>query len=198
VKLYRPATVLVGILFVLLGGLTRLAEPDQVYDDESNRVVVKGTIGETLDYNGSSFTVHRMKFARAYLTGSGDDKAVPSSGIYVALEYSTSRGTAEIPNPGAELVTDEGTTYVPIGETWGSKIDFGDPGFAVDSAVVFEVNPADVKGLTLRVRTSPFFNVLTQDVAVDLGVPDDKVAKQLIDAATPEYLLPRGVKRVAE
>lgn len=67
----------------------------------------------------------------------------------------------------------------------------------MDSAVVFEVNPADVKGLTLRVRTGPFFNVLTQDVAVDLGVPDDKVAKQLMDAATPEYLLPRGVKRVA-
>ena len=29
-KLYRPATVLVGVLFVLLGGLTRLADPDQV------------------------------------------------------------------------------------------------------------------------------------------------------------------------
>ena len=69
VKLYRPATVLVGMLFVLLGGLTRLAEPDQVYDDETNRVVVKGTIGEALDYSGSTVTVHRMKFARAYLTG---------------------------------------------------------------------------------------------------------------------------------
>jgi hypothetical protein len=197
VKLYRPATVLVGILFVLLGGLTRLAEPDQVFDDESNRVVVKGTIGEPLDFNGSTITVHRIKFARAYLSGSSADKAVPSSGIYVAVEYSTERGTTEVHSPNAELVTDAGTKYVPIGETWGSNISFAEPGFAVDSGVVFEVNPADVVGLTLRARTTPFFNVLTQDVAVDLGIPDEQAAKQLIDAATPEYLLPRPAKRVA-
>lgn len=195
-KLYRPATVLVGILFVLLGGLTRLAEPDQVYD-ESNRVVTKGTIGETLPYYGSTVTVHRMKFARAYLTGSGDDKAVPSSGIYVAIEYSTERGTEKNPNPSPDLITDAGTVYQPIGETWGGNIDFDAPGFGVDGAIVFEVNPADVKGLTLRVRTTLFYNVLMKDLAFDLGVPDDKAAKQLIDTATPEFLIPHGTKRVA-
>lgn len=195
-KLYRPATVLVGILFVLLGGLPRLAGPDQVYD-ESNRLVVHGTIGEALDYNGSTFTVHRMKFARSYLTGSGDDKTVQSTGIYVAIEYGTVRGTKDVPNPSAQLITDKDTVYVPIAETFASDIDFAEPGFGVDGAVVFEVNPADVKGLTLQLRGTPLFNVLTQDVAVDLGVPDDKIGQQLIDAATPEYLIPRSVKRVA-
>ena len=34
-KLYRPATVLVGVLFVLLGGLTRLADAGPGYDDET-------------------------------------------------------------------------------------------------------------------------------------------------------------------
>jgi len=195
-KLYRPVTVLVGLLFVMLGGLTRLAEPEQVYDD-SNRVVVKGTIGEELDFSGTTVTVHRMKFARAYLTGDRDEKAVTTNGIYVALEYSTVRGTQDPPNPSAELITDDNTIYAPIGETWGGRIDLAEPGFAIDGAVVFEVNPDDVKGLTLRVRSTPFFTVLTQDVSVDLGVPDDKVARQLMDQATPEYLIPRGVKRVA-
>ena len=45
-KLYRTSTVLVGVLFVLLGGLTRLATPEKVYDSE-NREIVHGTIGET-------------------------------------------------------------------------------------------------------------------------------------------------------
>ncbi|WBQ05493.1 hypothetical protein [Kribbella sp. CA-293567] len=196
-KLYRPATVLVGVMFVLLGGLSRLAAPDQVFD-EANRVVVQGTIGEALDYNGSTVTVQRVKFARAYLTGDSDEKPVQSSGIYVAVEYDTVRGTAEVPYPTTRLVTADDTVYAPISETWGNNIDFAEPGFGISSSVVFEVDPTNVEGLTLQVRTGPLYNVLTQDVAVDLGVPDEKVAQQLIDAAAPEYLIPRGgVKRVA-
>ena len=66
-KLYRPATVLVGVLFVLLGGLTRLATPEQVFE-EQNLEVVHGTIGEPLKYGGdSTVTVTRMKFAKAVL-----------------------------------------------------------------------------------------------------------------------------------
>jgi hypothetical protein len=197
VKLYRPATVVIGIMFVLIGGLSRLAAPDQVYDDETNRVVVSGTIGEPLDYNGSTVTVQRVKFARAYLTGDSDDKPVQTTGIFVAVEYDTVRGTPDVPYPSTQLVTDDGTTYSPISETWGSRIDFAEPGFGVTSAIVFEVNPTNLDGLTFQVRTGPLFTVLTQDVAVDLGVPDEKVAQQLIDAAAPEYLIPHGVQRVA-
>jgi hypothetical protein len=40
--------------------------------------------------------------------------------------------------------------------------------------------------------------VLAQNVSVDLGVPDDKVAAQLVDGATSEYLLPKSVTRVVE
>lgn len=195
-KLYRPATVLVGILFVLLGGLTRLGGPDQVFE-EDNRVVRHGTIGEAVPFGDSTLTVHRMKFARAYLTGESGKKAVESSGIFVALEYGTVRGTKDVSNPNAELTTDKGTVYLPIAETYGSDLDFPAPGFGVNGSIVFEVNPADVKGLTLKVNPVQFINVLAENVAIDLGVPDETIAQQLIDAATPEYVIARGVTRVA-
>jgi hypothetical protein len=195
-KLYRPVTVLVGIMFVLLGGLTRLAEPDQIYD-EANRDVVSGTIGQALPYNGSTITVNRVKFAHAYLSGDSDEKAVETTGIYVAVEYDTVRGTQEPLSPSPQLLTDEGTVYAPIGDTNGDHLDFAEPGFGVNGVLVFEVNPADVKGLTLKIRSTPLYTVLTRDVAVDLGVPDETVAQRMIDAAAPEYLIPRAVKRVA-
>lgn len=195
-KLYRPATVLVGILFVLLGGLTRLGDPEHVYDDPT-RTVVRGTIGEALEFNGSTVTVDRVKFARAYLTGDSGEKPVETSGIYVAIEYDTVRGTKDVPSPTVKLITDGDTVYDAIGETWGGDVDFADPGFGIKGAVVFEVNPADLSGLTLQIRTTPFFNVLSQDVAVDLAIPDEKIAQQLIDRAAPEYLIPHGTKRVA-
>jgi hypothetical protein len=196
-KLYRPATVLVGVLFVLLGGLTRLADPDHVFDD-SSRVVKHGTIGQSVPFGESSVTVDRLKFARAYLPDdSSDSKAIESNGIFVALEYDTVQGTAPTPSRELKLTTDKGTEYRPISGTYGTQLDFGEPGFGVVGAVVFEVNPADVTDLTLQVKTSQLFNVLAQDVAIDLGIPDEQVAQRLVDAAAPEYLIPKSVTRVA-
>jgi hypothetical protein len=56
VKLYRPATIVVGVLFVLIGGLTRLGTPEHVYEKQ-NMEVVHGTIGQALKYSGSDSTV---------------------------------------------------------------------------------------------------------------------------------------------
>jgi hypothetical protein len=189
--------VLVGIMFVLLGGLTRLAEPDHVYDNESNRIVVRGTIGEALHYGKSTVTVDRVKFARAYLSSDSDEKTVETAGIFVAVEYDTVRGTPEVLSPSLQLTTDEGTVYVPVSDSYGNDLEFAEPGFGVTGAVLFEVNPADLKGLTFKVRSGPIFTILTQDIAVDLGVPDEKIAQRLIDAAAPEYLIPHSVQRVA-
>jgi hypothetical protein len=197
VKLYRPATVLVGILFVLLGGLTRIATPDHVYD-EQNREIVHGTIGEKLKFQGSEVTVTRMKFAKSYLTGSSDDKAVETNGVFVAIEYDTVRGTEKSPSNNATMVADGGTVYLPLGNGDGDGFDFAEPGFAKTGALVFEVNPDDLSGLTLKLTTVQFFTVLTQDVTVDLGVPDEKIAQQLVNTATKEYLIPDSVTRVAE
>jgi hypothetical protein len=197
VKLYRPATVLVGVLFVLLGGLTRLAAPDQVYDQQ-NLQVVKGTIGEALEYGESTVTITRMKFAKGVLDDSGnDDKPFETNGVYVALEWDTVRGIEKPENIGATLVADGGTVYKSIGGLNDSGIDLPDAGFAKTGAIVFEVNPTDLKGLTLQLRPTMFFNVLNSYVEVDLGIPSEEVAQQLVDGADAQYVVQRSVVRVA-
>ena len=197
-KLYRPATVAVGVLFVLLGGLTRLAAPDQVFD-EQNLQVVHGTIGEDLEYGDSTVTITRMKFAKTVVEedGSDDDKPLETNGVYVALEWDTVRGIAKPQNAGATLVADGGTVYEPIGGLNDSGIDFPNAGFAKTGAVVFELNPTDLKGLKLQLRPSMLYNVLNAYVEVDLGIPSEEVAQQLVDGAEAQYVLQEPVVRVA-
>lgn len=199
-KLYRPATVLVGILFVLLGGVTRLAAPEQVFEDQ-NLIAVRGTIGEPLKYAGSdsTVTITRMKFAKTLVEedGSADDKPFETNGVYVALEWDTVRGIEKPANTGARLVADGGTNYEPIGGLNDSGIDFPEAGFAKTGAIVFEVNPTDLKGLKLQIRPSMFFTVLNSYVEVDLGIPSEEVAQQLVDGAEGQYVLQDPVTRVA-
>lgn len=197
-KLYRPATVLVGVLFVLLGGLTRLATPEQVYE-EQNLEVVHGTIGEALKYGDSTVTITRMAFAKGVLEESStdDEKPIETNGVFVALEWDTVRGIKKPPNTGLKLLADGGTVYEPIGGLTDSGIDFPDAGFAKTGAVVFEVNPTDLKGLKLQIRPSMLYNVLNAYVEVDLGIPSEEIAQQLVDGAEAQYVLQRPVSRVA-
>jgi len=202
VKLYRPATVLVGVLFVLLGGLTRLATPDQVYDKQ-NMKVVHGTIGQPLDYTGSGSTVEvtRIQFAQSVIDDNADDddKPLDTNGVYVAVEWDTVRGPKKPDLVDATLLADSGSVYqsVSANDVANSNLDFPDAGFARTGAIVFEVNPADVDNLTLRLRPTMLFNVYNSEIRVDLGIPTERIAQQLIDNAKPEYVVPRSVTRVA-
>jgi hypothetical protein len=200
VKLYRPATVLVGVLFVLLGGLTRLAAPDQVHSDEDNLIIEHGTVGSKMKYGDSTVEVTRMKFAKSYLPSSAgdDDKPIETNGVYVALEWDTVRGTQKPATLNETLEADGGTVYTPVGETTGNGIAFADAGFGETGAVVFEVNPVDLKGLTLKLRPSQFYNVLAHAIDVDLGIPSEAVAQQLVDGATDQYVIPKSLQRVAQ
>jgi hypothetical protein len=196
VKLYRPATVLVGIFFVLLGGVTRLGEPDHVYD-KPDREVVHGTVGQELKFGDSTVTVSRVKFAKTYLASESAEKAVLTEGVFVAVEYDASRGPA---NPGSNAVTltaDGGTVYRPVAEGIDTGIMFPANGFAQSGSFVFEVNPSDLVGLTFHVITTTFWTVLTQDVAFDLAIPSEEIAQRLVDGASKEYLTPKSVIRVA-
>lgn len=201
-KLYRPATILVGVLFVLLGGVTRLAAPDQVYE-EQNIKIVHGTIGEPLDYTGSGSTVQitRMKFAQSVIDASDaddeDEKPLETNGIYVALEWDTVRGTKKPDNVNASLLADGGSVYAPISGVTSSSLDFADAGFAKTGAIVFEVNPADLTNLTLRLHPTMLFNVYNSDIQVDLGIPTEEIAQKMVDDAAPQYVVPRPVTRVA-
>ncbi|MEV4266976.1 hypothetical protein [Kribbella sp. NPDC049584] len=198
-KLYRPATILVGVLFVLLGGVTRLAAPDQVYD-EQNIKVVRGTIGQALDYTGSGSTmkITRIKFTRAVIDSTDSDKKpLETNGIYVAIEWDAVRGAKKPDNINATLLADGGSVYEPVEGLSNSGIDFPDAGFAKTGTVVFELNPADMTGLTLKLHPTMIFNYYNSDIEVDLGVPTDAIAQQMVDTAAPQYIVEKSVTRVA-
>ena len=198
-KLYRPATILVGVLFVLLGGVTRLAAPDQVYD-EQNIKVVRGTIGQALDYTGSGSTmkITRIKFTRAVIDSTDSDKKpLETNGIYVAIEWDAVRGAKKPDNINATLLADGGSVYKPVEGLSNSGIDFPDAGFAKTGTVVFELNPADMTGLTLKLHPTMVFNYYNSDIEVDLGIPTDAIAQQMVDTAAPQYIVEKSVTRVA-
>ena len=89
--------------------------------------------------------------------------------MYVALEWDTVRGIKKPDNIGATLIADGGTVYEPIGRLSDSGIDFPERGFrARPAAVVFEVNPTDLKGLTLQ---TPADAVLQRAELVRRGRP---------------------------
>jgi hypothetical protein len=198
VRLYRPATVLVGILFVLLGGVARLGEPDHVYD-KTSREVVHGTVGQELRYGDSTVTVSRVKFAKTFLAHADDsaEKAVTTEGVFVAVEYDASRGPAHPDGNEVSLTADGGTEYHPVSEGINTGIMFPANGFAQSGSFVFEVNPSDLVGLTFHVTTIQFWTVLTQDLAFDLAIPSEEIAQRQVDGAGKEYLMPKSVTRVA-
>lgn len=196
-KLYRPATVLVGVLFVLLGGLTRLLGPDHLFDDPT-RELARGTIGQRLEFNGSTVTVNRIRFAKALVEhpDDSDEKAVQSDGIFIAVEYDAERGPEDPGGNEVTLTAAGGTEYHPVSEGIMTGITFPEPGFAQSGSFVFEVNPSDLEGLTFKVTTTQFWTVLAQDLAIDLAIPSEGVADQLVDDAAPEYVMPKSIVRV--
>jgi hypothetical protein len=198
VKLYRPATVLVGIFFVLLGGVTRLGEPDHVYD-KPTKEVVHGTVGQELKYGDSTVTVLRVKFAKTFFANADDsgEKAVTTEGVFVAVEYDASRGPADPGSNEVSLTAGGGTEYHPVTEGISTGIMFPANGFAQSGSFVFEVNPGDLVGLTFHVTTTQFWTVLAQDLAFDLAIPSEQIAQRQVDGASKEYLMPKSVTRVA-
>ncbi|TDO54894.1 hypothetical protein EV643_101685 [Kribbella sp. VKM Ac-2527] len=196
-KLYRPATVVIGVIFVLLGGLTRLGEPEQVFDKQ-DRVVTSGTIGEELEYGDSKLTITRMRFVKSFQADESDDKMVQTKGIFVAIEYDAVRGGKDPGTNSVMLRADGGSVYEPVTEVIGDSVSFPEPGFAQTGAFVFEVNPADVTGLTFYLKRTQFFNSLAQDLSIDLAVPSEEIAQRSIDGAADEYVMPDETTRVAE
>ena len=59
------------------------------------------------------------------------------------------------------------------------------------------MNPADVAGLSLRLRASSLWTVLVTDYAIDLGLPDEKTAEEQVRRSAQTYLLPAPLTRVA-
>jgi hypothetical protein len=199
-KLYRPSTILIGVLFVLIGGVARLADPEHVYQD-TNLKVVRGTIGQALDYAGSDSTVKvtRIRLAQSVIdeNDSDDEKPLETNGVYVAVEWDAVRGEKK-PDPiTATLVADGGSIYDPVPGVGNDDPTIPDAGFAQTGVTVFEVNPADMKGLTLRLKSLMVFNYYNSEIQVDLGIPTEEIAQQMVDKAAPKYVAEDTVTRVA-
>ncbi|WP_246485814.1 hypothetical protein [Kribbella qitaiheensis] len=139
-----------------------------------------------------------MRFVKTFLEHEDDDKPVQTDGVFVAIEYDAVRGTDDPGSNDVTLTAAGGTVYEPVAQGASSAIYFPQPGFAESGALLFEVNTSDVKGLTMKLRTIEFFTgVPVRDIAVDLAIPSDAVAKQLTEKAADQYVLPKRSTRVA-
>lgn len=206
-RLYRPVTILVGIALVIIAGLVRLGEPEQVYDDVS-RYAVRGQLGQKLVGPDFELTVTRVKLAREFdprpddssstgATPDPEDQPVRTDGIFVTVEYQV-LGKREAGSVGsATLQTDGGSVYVPVNRAIRSGLTIPQPGFVESSSLVFEANPDDLVGLTLWAKKLRALSVTAADYAIDLGVPDESVAKDMIAKAEKVYPLKDPTLRAA-
>jgi hypothetical protein len=201
VRIYRPTTVIVGVVFVLLGGIVRLADPSEVLDDSSRRLV-RGSIGAPLTDKDFTLTVTRVKFAQKVLQSETDDAAdaLTTEGIFVAVEFEVAGRHQPDTIGDLSLITDGGATYEPFSSPSATSATSPAPGFTESEVAVFEVNPADLAGLTLRVTPVQFITYFTTNYAIDLGIPSEDVAAGLVDKASKatgqEYVVPRSQLRV--
>ena len=200
-KIYRPTTVIVGVVFVLLGGILRLADPGEVLDD-SSRQLVRGSIGAPLNGKDFTLTVTRVKFAQKVLQSESDDpdEMLTTEGVFVAVEFDVAGRHLPETIGDLSLETDGGATYAPFSNPSATSAAAPAPGFTESQAAVFEVNPADLAGLTLRVTPMQFITYFTTNYAIDLGIPSEEVAADLVAKASKatgqEYLVPRPQLRV--
>jgi hypothetical protein len=201
VKIYRPITIVVGVVFVLLGGIVRLADPSEVMDD-STRKLERGTIGAPVTGEDFTLTVTRVKLVKTVLKNESDDlkDALTTDGIFVAVEFEIAGRHLQKTVGNLSLVTDGGATYEPIGSPGASTAATPPPGFTESQTAVFETNPSDLAGLTLRVTPVLFISYYTINYAVDLGIPSDDVAADLVAKASTatggEYVIPDSQTRV--
>jgi len=198
VKLYRPVTVLVGVLFMLLGGLVRLGLPEEVMD-EPHRKPIRAAIGEPIVQDGFTFDVTRVRAVQAIVENpdSTTEQPLRTNGIFVTVEYEVA-GRLEAGAVGEpKLRSDSGVTYLPAKTVIG-LVNIPPPGFTETDAVVFEVNPDEMAGLTMHVNQLAFFTVTSNEYVIDLGIPNDAAARDMVARAAKEYLLPKSVRRVTQ
>jgi hypothetical protein len=201
VKTYRPTTVIVGVVFVLLGGLLRLADPGEVMDDQT-RKLVHGSIGVPVSDEDFTLTVTRVKLARTVVKNESDDlkDALTTEGVFVAVEFDIS-GRHQPKTVGAlKLETDEGSTYEPFSSPSVTSAASPAAGFTESQTALFEANPEDLAGLTLRITPTQLISYYKINYAIDLGIPSEDIADDLVAKASTrtgqEYVVPRSQLRV--
>lgn len=203
-KIYRPVTVLVGVLLVIAAGLIRLALPQERLEDVT-RYTVSGIVGQPLEGKDFTLTVTRVKLARTVdprpedddAEAKEDDKPLKTNGIFVTVEYDIVGEHRAGSAGGATLRTNEDSEYVPIKKIIRSQVTIPPPGYVESSSLVFEANPEDLSGLRMVVKELRPVTVTTEDYSVDLGVPDQVVADDMVQNAEETYPLTDPTTRAA-
>lgn len=201
-KLYRPATILVGVVLVIIAGLVRLGEPDEVYE-QPNRYTKHGKVGKPLTGIDFTLTVNRVKFARAVdpnpdSDNRDEDRPVKTNGIFVTVEYEV-EGRHKTGSAGdLTLKADGGSVYEPINRAISTSVTIPEPGFIETETAIFEANPEDLAGLTMWIKPLTFLTVTTEDYAIDLGIKDTAAARDMLDKAEATYPMTDGTKRAVQ
>ncbi len=204
-KLYRPSTILVGVLLIIAAGLIRLALPEQVLEDKT-RYAVRGTVGQPVDGKDFTLTVTRVKLARTIDPNPGDDdseaedddKPIETNGIFVTVEYDVVGRREKGAAGSATLKTDEDSEYIPIPRIIRSNVGTPAPGFIESSFLVFEANPEDLAGLTMWLKELRGITTTAEDYAIDLGIPNQAVADEMVRTAEQSYPLTDPKTRAAQ
>lgn len=187
-KIYRPITVTLGIVLVLLAGLVRLADPERALED-STRTVEQARIGEQLTGDDFTLQVHRLRFAReyAYENQTSDERPISTDGVFAVIEYSITGRHRKGSIGSATLRTASGVTYESHDLNPRTSLYIPEPGFTETYYMVFEVNPDDIAGLTMRLQQLRQFSVLATNYEVDLGISDADAGRELADKAAELY-----------
>lgn len=187
-KIYRPITVTLGIVLVLLAGLVRLADPERALEDDT-RTVERGRIGEQVTGDDFTLEVHRLRFAReyAYENQTSDERPVGTDGVFAVIEYSITGRHRKGSIGSATLRSASGVTYESHDLNPRTSMYIPEPGFTETYYMIFEVNPDDLAGLTLRLERTQLFTVLATDYHIDLGISDADAGREFADKAAELY-----------
>lgn len=187
-KVYRPITVTVGVVLVLLAGIVRLGDPERALED-STWTVKSAKLGEQLSDEDFTLEVHRLRFAQeyAYENNSSDERPTGTDGVFAVIEYSITGRHQKGTLGTATLHSSSGTVYESLDVNPRTSIYIPEPGFTETYYLVFEVNPDDLAGLRLRMRPLRMFTVLGTIYEVDLSLTDAAAGRELADKAAERY-----------
>jgi hypothetical protein len=195
VKLYRPVTILVGVVLVLLSGIARLGEPKQVMDDVT-WITKHGSMNQPLKGTDFALTVVQARAYKKYdprpddddAEAKPDDKPRKSDGVFIAVNFEVEGSQSEGSAGDATLRSDSGTVYVPLNKLIHTLVDIPAPGFVENQDLLFEVNPADLAGLTFNVRQGRVITTTAEQYEIDLGLPDQATADEFVARAGKMYV----------
>lgn len=187
-KVYRPITVTVGVVLVLLAGIVRLGDPERALE-EPTWTIKSARVGEQLSGDDFTLEVHSVRFAQqyAYENLSSDERPTGTDGVFAVFEYSITGRHRKGSLGTATLHSSSGTVYESLDVNPRTSIYIPEPGFTETYYLIFEVNPDDLGGLRLRMKPLRMFTVLGTIYQVDLGIADDAAGRELADKAAERY-----------